>query len=158
MVSSLSPNNLHLLFCYVLSFLALIWLVLMALFCATIRRDSVSLLKFPFLIHVHVFSGTMLLVSCLKRPYSCFSSHFCFLVMIRDVSIVSGCCYQSSSTLFYVVLKSLNWCVNAVFKASKTSPPFILETYNLSTSSLGCNALCMVIIFFFLWSICLSSS
>ena len=43
-VSSLSPHSLHLLFCYVLSILALIWLVLMALSCAAIRRDSVSLL------------------------------------------------------------------------------------------------------------------
>ena len=47
MVSSLTPHCLHLLFCCVLSILALIWLVLRALFCAAIRRDSVSLLKFP---------------------------------------------------------------------------------------------------------------
>ena len=39
MVSSLSSHKLHLLFCCVLSILALIWLVLMALFCAAIRRD-----------------------------------------------------------------------------------------------------------------------
>ena len=44
MVSSLSPHSLHLLFYCVLSILALIWLVLMALFCAAIWRDSVSLL------------------------------------------------------------------------------------------------------------------
>ena len=43
MVSSLS---LHI--------LALIWLVLKALFSAAIRRDSVSLLKFPFLSHVQI--------------------------------------------------------------------------------------------------------
>ena len=49
MVSSLSPHSLHLLFCCVLSILALIWFVLMALSRAAIRRDSVSLLKFPFL-------------------------------------------------------------------------------------------------------------
>ena len=54
MVSSLSPHNLLRLFCCVLSILALIWLVLMALFCAAIRRGSVSLLKFPFLCHVQV--------------------------------------------------------------------------------------------------------
>ena len=48
-VSSLSPHSLHLLFCCVLSILALIWFVLMALSCAAIRRDSVSLLRFPFL-------------------------------------------------------------------------------------------------------------
>ena len=37
-------------------------------------------------------------------------------------------------------------------------PPSFLDTYSLSTSSLGCNALCMVISFLVLWSICLSSS
>ena len=50
-VSSLSPHSLHLLFCWVLSILALIWLVLMELFCAAIRRDSVSLLTFPIIIY-----------------------------------------------------------------------------------------------------------
>ena len=40
-VSSLPPYSLHLLFCCVLSILALVWLVLMVLFSAAIRRDSV---------------------------------------------------------------------------------------------------------------------
>ena len=39
-VSSLSPHSLQSLFCWVLSILALIWLVLTTLFCAAIRRDS----------------------------------------------------------------------------------------------------------------------
>ena len=39
----LSLHSLHLLFCCVLSILALMWLVLIALFCAAIWRDSVSL-------------------------------------------------------------------------------------------------------------------
>ena len=68
MVSSLSPHSLHLLFCCVLSILALIWLVLMALFCAAIRRESVFLLKFPFLSHVKVLSCDMLFISRLKHP------------------------------------------------------------------------------------------
>ena len=63
MVSSLSPHNLHLLFCCVLSILALIWFVLMALSCAAMRRDSVSLLKFPFLSHVQVLSRTIWFIS-----------------------------------------------------------------------------------------------
>ena len=67
MVSALSPHNLHLLFCCVLSIFALIWLLLMALFCAAIGKDSVSLLRFPFLSHVHVFLCEMLLISRLKR-------------------------------------------------------------------------------------------
>ena len=67
-VSSLSPHSLHSLFCWVLSIRDLIWLVLMALFCAAIRRDSVSLLKFPFLSHVLVLSWEILFISHLKRP------------------------------------------------------------------------------------------
>ena len=63
MVSPLSPHSLHLLFCCILSILALIWLVLMALFFATIRRDAVSLLKFPFLSQVQFFSCEMLFIS-----------------------------------------------------------------------------------------------
>ena len=54
-VSSLSLHSLHLLFCGVLSILALIWLVLMAFSSTAIRRDSVSLLRFPFLSQVQVF-------------------------------------------------------------------------------------------------------
>ena len=67
-VSSLSPHSLHLLFCCVLSILALIWLVLMALSCAAIRRDSISLLRFPFLSQVQVFWCEMLFIRRLKRP------------------------------------------------------------------------------------------
>ena len=58
----------HGLFMVFLSILALIWLVLMALFCAAIRRHSVSLLKFPFLDYVQVSSCEMLSISRLKRP------------------------------------------------------------------------------------------
>ena len=71
-VSSLSPQNLHLLFCWVLSIFALIWLVVIALFCAAIRRDSISLLRFPFLRQVHVFTREMSLVYRLKYPYNCY--------------------------------------------------------------------------------------
>ena len=62
MVSSLSPHSLHLLFCWVLSILALIWLVLMALSWVAIRR-YLSLLKFPFLSHVQVLSCEILFIS-----------------------------------------------------------------------------------------------
>ena len=68
MVSALSLHSLHLLFCCVLSILVLIWLVLMALFCAAIKRDYVSLLKFPYHSHAQVLSCEMLFISHLKRP------------------------------------------------------------------------------------------
>ena len=82
MVSSLSLHSLHLLFCYVLPILALIWLVLTALSCVAIRKDFVSLLKFPFLSKVQVFSCDILFISRLKHPWCCFPSHFCFVVVI----------------------------------------------------------------------------
>ena len=68
MVLSQSQHSLNLLFCCVLSILDLIWLVLMVLSCAAIRRDSASLLRFPFLSQVQVFWSEMLLISSLKRP------------------------------------------------------------------------------------------
>ena len=37
-------------------------------------------------------------------------------------------------------------------------PLSFLGTYSLLTSSPGCNALCMVISFLVLWSLCLNSS
>ena len=37
-------------------------------------------------------------------------------------------------------------------------PPFLLDTFNMSTSSQGCNALCIIISFLVLWSICSRSS
>ena len=87
-VSSLLPHHFHLLHCCVLSIIALIWLVLIALFCITITRDSVSLLRFPFLSHVHVFSCKILLICRLKRLLSCFSSHFYFLVIVVPLVLV----------------------------------------------------------------------
>ena len=68
MVSSLSPQNIHLMFCFVLSILAWIWSILIALFYVAIRRDSDFFIKFLFLSHVQVSSREMLLISRLKRP------------------------------------------------------------------------------------------
>ena len=104
MVSSLSPHSLNLLFCWVLSILALIWLVLTALSCAAIRRDSVSLLKFPFLCHVQVLSSQMLFISRLNRSWSCFPSHFCFLVMVILLSIELSASFLLLLLLLFLLL------------------------------------------------------
>ena len=91
-VSYLSSHNLHLLFCCILSIIALIWLVLLAFFCAAINRDLVSILRFPFPSQIQLFLCEILFISCLKRPLSCFSSHlfssYCHSVGLRVVSIV----------------------------------------------------------------------
>ena len=55
-VLSLSSHNLHLLFHCVLSIFAVIYFILMTLFCVTIKRDSVSLFRFPHFSHVQVIS------------------------------------------------------------------------------------------------------
>ena len=125
MVSSLSWDNLHLLFCCVLSIFVLIWLVLMALLCAAIRRDSVSLLKFPFLSHIQVFSCEVLFISSLKRLelffFQFFFPSYCPSVGHRVASIVSGGCNESSIVFLYIVFESLYRCVNAVFNTGKSS-------------------------------------
>ena len=128
MVSSLSPQSLHLLFCCVLSILTLIWLVLTALFCAAIRRDSDSLLKFPFLSQVQVLSCEMLFINRLKCPWSYFPFHFCFQVIVivfyRVISIASDSCNQSSFMFSYVVFELSYRCVNVVFNAGMSSFSF----------------------------------
>ena len=67
-ISSQSLQNLYFLFYCVISILALIWLVLIALFYASIKRDSTSLLRVPFLNHVYFFSSEKSLFSRLKCP------------------------------------------------------------------------------------------
>ena len=74
------------------------------------------------------------------------------------IGIISGGCNQSSSAFFYVVFE---YFINASTLSSMLEsplPPSFQDTYSQSTSSLGCNALCVVISFLVLWSTCLSSS
>ena len=65
----------------------------MALFCAAIRRDSVSLLRFPFLIDVYIFPCEISPVCRLKNTYSYLSPHFCihtiaFFLFVFVVSVM----------------------------------------------------------------------
>ena len=106
MVSSLSLHSLHLLFCCVLSILAMIWLVPTALFCAAIKRDSVSLLKFPFLSHVQVLSCEMLFISRLKCQEICFLPIFFSLVIVILLTIV-----VSTSLLMAVMRPPSCFCI-----------------------------------------------
>ena len=93
-VSSLSPHNLHLLFCCIMSILTSTSLVLIMLFCDAVIRDSVSLTRFPFLSHVQVFSCLISLVCHLKYLYCCFSSYFCFLVIFVLLILVLSVLFQ----------------------------------------------------------------
>ena len=69
----------------------------MTLFCA-IRRDSVSLFKFPFRSHVPVFKGKISLVCHSKYLYSCFFFPFLFSYYCRSV------CPTLSMLLLVVVI------------------------------------------------------
>ena len=90
--------------CYfVASILALILVVLMALFSSAISRDSISLLIIPFLSHVQVFLCEISLICRSKCPYSCFSSYFCFLVYVVLLIL-------ALSALFLVAFISLPLC------------------------------------------------
>ena len=153
MVSFLSPHSLHFLFCSVLFILTSVWLVLMALCCAAIRRYSVSLIKSPFLSHFQIFSCGMLFISRLKGPWSCFPSHCPSSYQYRFWwlwSVLHRVFVYSLRVVVSMCQLCLH-CLRVLFL-----PPFLKHC--LSTSSLGCNTLYMVISFLVLWSICLSSS
>ena len=117
----------------------------MALFCATVRRDSVSLLRFPFLSHIQVFFYEMSLVYRSKYSYSFFSSHFCFLAIVVLLILVLFVLF-----LVAVISISLLFLCSLIEVSTLSSmladplPPSFLEPYTLFISALGCKALCIV--------------
>ena len=115
-VSFLSPHSLHLLFCWVLSIIALIWLVLTALFCAAIRRDSYSSSSYYYYYYYYLL---------LKS----FSHQRQLMVFHRSLSDRKST--QVSRTLLSI-LASLNnavmWIASARPPTSKSSSPF--DSYN----------------------------
>ena len=60
----------------------------MALSCAAFRRDSVSLLRLPFLGHVQVLSCEIEFISRLSGHRVVVFFHFCFLVIVILSSVV----------------------------------------------------------------------
>ena len=126
-VSSPSSHNLHLLFCCVLFILASIWLVLMALFCVAIWRGSVSLLRFPFLTTVQVFSSQNSPVCCQKYPYSCFFPSYYFTHLRVFHWSLSDCKFPQVSRTLLSILADLNnavvWIVSSRPLISKSPSP-----------------------------------
>ena len=120
-ISSLSPHSLHQLFCYVYSCFDI---VIIALFCAAIRRDSVSLLRLPFLNNVQVFSCKISLFCRLKCSYSYFSFHFCFLIifvlLMLELSVLFLIAVISFLCIFNTIFESFYWCIDAVFKTDES--------------------------------------
>ena len=98
-------------------------IVLIALFWAAIRRDSVSLSRFPFICHVQVFSCEISHVCRLKCLYSCFSSHFCFLVIF--VLFILALSVISFHRQFFMYSSSR--CVDAILIPGKSSFSFFFR-------------------------------
>ena len=102
-VSSLSPDNLHLLLSCVLSISALTKSVLLALFYTAIKRDSISFLFLAMSKSSRVrfrFLSLEMSIQLFFFPFL-FSSYFYF-VNACVVCIVSGRWNQSSSALFFM--------------------------------------------------------
>ena len=130
----------------------------MTLFCAANKSDSVSLFRFPFLCHVQVYSCEISPVGLWKYPLSCFSSHFCFLVIVILLILVLFVLFLVAVIcfcFFYAVFdRRIDLSSLSSVLASPLPPPFFLDIYSLSMSSLECKALCIVISFLILWSTC----
>ena len=101
-VSSLSLHTLHLLPCHVFSIFAWTLLVLIVLFCAALRRDSVSFLNFSFRSHVQVFSCKISLVCFFKYPCVFFS--FLFLSCCCFVDLYVFCAVYGRCNYYYFFL------------------------------------------------------
>ena len=122
----------------------------MALFCAAIRSDSVSILRYHFCSHALVISYKILSVCRLKYPHSC-SSHFFSLVFLPLFVLMLVVLLMAIVIIFsmFFSMQSFRHRIDASTQASillNTLHPF-LDTYSLSMSSLVSKALCVVIIF-----------
>ena len=128
-------------------------------FCAAIIRGPVCLSSFPFYSHIQVFWFEFSTVYRLKSPYIFF---FLFLfssywsVWLYIVSAVTGRCNQSFFALFNAVFESRGIDASTLSSMQASPLPFFLS-YNLSMSSFGCKARCIVIDFHVLRSIYMSS-
>ena len=102
----------------------------MALFWAAIRRDSVSLLRFPFFSHVQIFTWAISLVCFLTYAYSyyyCYSPCMFFTPAISDSLSLSD---SKSSQVLGTLLGILGDLKNAVVWMVSI-PPIIFKFFNL---------------------------
>ena len=118
----------------------------MVLFYAGIRRDSDLVLYWygigidsdsHFRSHIQVFPCE---ICRLKNPYSCFPSHFCFLVIV-DLLILFVEFLVEVISLFLFFSMSSSRRIDAPTLSSMLMRPLalsFLDTYCLSISSLSC--------------------
>ena len=99
-------------------------ILLLCVFCAASRRESFSLLIFPFLSHIHIFSGEISLVELSIQLFFFFVFWlfffcWCLCCLYRFWSLKSVVLWT-----LHVIFKSLYRCINAVFSAGKSSSSF----------------------------------
>ena len=151
--------------CYfVASYLFLFWHSWFLWRCFVVLLQESQLLSkgFPFLA-----MSKISLVCCLKCSYSCFSSYFCFLVIVVLLSFVLSALYLVAvislplhflSSLIVVVLMHQRYLQCWQVLSLLFFFFFFFDIYSLSTASLRCKVLCIIISIFVLCSICWSSS
>ena len=127
-------------------------------FCCYQKRFSFSLkVSFFFSPCLKVFWWEISLVCCLKYPYSCFSFHFCFLLIVGLLIFVLFMAFLFAIISLSLQFFSSNRRINAIFNASVFFLLLFLWHITLSPSFLGCKVLCIVMYFLVLCSICWSS-
>ena len=123
--------------------------------CDTIRRDSISLLGFPFFVHVYVFSCEISLVCRLKCPNSCFSFHFGFLLIFVLLVFVLP-------VSFLVAVIRLPRAFLCSLRVVVSMDQRYLQRRQVLFLLFFCQChlwvLCIIISFLVLWSLCLGSS
>ena len=134
-VSSQSIHKLHLLFCCVLSILALIWLVLMALF-------ELLLKDIQFLSYVFTFLANFTFSRVIFRLFVAWSVHwFVFLcIFVFGLYLFSWglCCLnffhgwnQSFSAHVSVVFELSYRCIDIIFNTGASSSSFFSWHYDV---------------------------
>ena len=119
-------------------------------------------LSLPFVSHVQVFLSEISLVFHLKCPQSSFISHSYVFDYFCSVDTRFLYCFLSRySVVLCIFMSSSSLCMDASTLSSMLTSifaPSFLSASSISTSSLGCKALCIVMNFLFICSICFPSS
>ena len=102
-------------------------LALQSLFCVAIERDSVFLLRFPFLSYIQVTS--LFLKVFLQLFVSLFRfQNFVNLLIILWLPLLLLAISVRLSLLFFVyLLEILNWCFDAILNAGDSSSSFFFS-------------------------------
>ena len=91
--------------------------------CSYQKRFNFSL-KFPFFNYVKVLSSIIFLDCRLIDPSTCFSSHFCFLVILVCCFCFLYCLWWMQSVClcaFYIVFEPLYRCIDAFLNVGMSS-------------------------------------